>query len=87
MKIIVGDFIKTLAPATATTEVEVELEENEVFNQETVENIGNQILNDYQWMFDIMSFDGHQTFRLIMNFVYGNQRITVRRFPVFTQNF
>ena len=87
MKIIVGDFIKSFSPATATTEIKVvELEENEKFDENTVKNIGAQIHSRYQWMFNIMNFDGHQTFKLVMNFVYNNQKISVARFPVFTQN-
>ena len=88
MKLEFGPYIKSLCPATATVDIKVtELAEGERFDEETLKNVTAWIVQQHQPLYDIMEFDDHQTFHGVYNFVYGDQKKTMRAFPLFTQNF
>lgn len=87
MKYEIGPFIKTFGPATATAEVQViELSEGEKFDDVTIQFIGKKILEENQMLFDLMDFNGHQTFRLVLNFIYAGEIKSLKIYPVYTKN-
>ena len=87
MKYSVGPFVKTLGPATATSEVRViDLNEGEKFDDTTIKFIGKKIIEDNQFHFDIMDFEGHQTFKVVLNFVYEGTVAAFTAFPIYTKN-
>ena len=88
MKYTVGPFVKTFGPATATADVQViELAEGEQFDSSALEFIGKKIIEDNQFHFDIMDFNGHETFKLVLNFVYEGNLAVFSAFPIYTKNF
>ena len=88
MKYTVGPFVKTFGPATATADVQViELAEGEQFDDDTIKFVGKKIIEDNQFFFDIMDFNGHQTFKLVLNFVYEGNLAVFTAAPIYTKNF
>ena len=87
MKYSIGPFVKTFGPATATAEVKVlELSEGEKFDDYTLNFIGKKIIEDNQCLFDLMDFEGHQTFKAVLMFVYEDKIAKFSAFPIYTNN-
>ena len=89
MKYSVGDFVKSFGPATATAEIKIiELQEGETLSESALNKLGLHIFEEYKWFFEIMDFGSHQTFKVILVFVYNEEKIAeFTASPVYTNNY
>ena len=89
MKYTVGDFTKSFSPATATAEVKIlEIAEGEALSEASLHKLGLHIFEEYKWFFEIMDFGSHQTFKVVLVFVYNGEKIAeFTASHVYTRNF
>ena len=88
MKMEFSPYIKSLGPATAMVDIKVtELDEGEKFDEETLKKVTALIAHSHQPLYEMMDFDGHQTFWGVYNFHYEGKSITTRMFPLYTTNY
>jgi len=89
MKYTIGGFVKSYGPATATAEVKIlELAEGETLSEASLNSLGHHIFAEYKWFFEVMDFGAHQSFKVVLGFVYNGEKIAeFTAFPVYTSNF